>query len=333
VVEAMYSFEQLLSIGGNAHWGDEIEKLAYNALPATISADMWTHQYDQMTNQIRCERLPEDHVVFGTNGPESHLFGLEPNFGCCTANFNQGWPKFAMSTFMKSEKGLASCLITPSEVAFEFDGANISCKLDTEYPFRNTARYTLTTDKPVRMELLLRIPACAKSATVNGKPATPGEFYAIDQQWIGKAEILVAFEFKVELVERPRDMRALWYGPMLYSVAIDERWEKLEYEAKGVERKFPYCDYEIFPESPWNYGFAGDCFKVSEKPIGEYPFCAKDAPVEITASLSPIDWPEEYGVCAVTPTSRKALGEARDVRMIPYGTTTLRMTEMPVVEK
>ena len=32
----------------------------------------------------------------------------------------------------------------------------------------------------------------------------------------------------------------------------------LEYTRAGVERRFPYCDYEIYPESEWNYGFADD---------------------------------------------------------------------------
>jgi hypothetical protein len=45
-------------------------------------------------------------------------------------------------------------------------------------------------------------------------------------------------------------MQVFWRGPLLYSVAIDERWEKLEYTRDGVERVFPYCDYELYPESP-----------------------------------------------------------------------------------
>ena len=54
--------------------------------------------------------------------------------------------------------------------------------------------------------------------------------------------------------------------------------------------------------------------------------------MEISARLAPVDWPEEYGVAAREPRSRKAIGEARPVRMIPYGCARLRMTEMPTVE-
>lgn len=114
---------------------------------------------------------------------------------------------------------------------------------------------------------------------------------------------------------------------------IDERWEKLEYTRDGVERKFPYCDYEIYPQSPWNYGFTSDThFAVKENPVSETPFSTQQPPMEITAMLAPVDWPLVDGVAAMEPRSRKAQGEPRPVRMIPYGCARLRMTEMPTVE-
>ena len=76
--------------------GDQLERLAFNALPGTLTDDMWAHQYNQEPNQVECSlhRKP-----WTTDGPESNLYGLEPNFGCCTANFHQGWPKLAASLF------------------------------------------------------------------------------------------------------------------------------------------------------------------------------------------------------------------------------------------
>ena len=334
VVEAMYSYEQLLEISGDPLWGDYLEKLAFNALPATISADMWTHQYVQQTNQIRCSRLPEDHVTWGTNSPEANMFGLEPNFGCCTANFNQGWPKLAMSAFMRTEDGLASTVLVPARVATEINGAAVQCELITEYPFRDTLVYRVSVDNPVEFELSLRIPAGAESATVDGEPAVPGAFYTVKRLWSDTTEVTVKLEFACRLVDRPRNMKVLWRGPLLYSVAIKERWKMLEYTRNGVERKFPYCDYEVYPESRWNYAFADESgFVVKEAPVGAFPFDGAQPPVEITAPMAPVDWREEYGVAAIQPVSNRPIGPTREVRMIPYGCARLRMTEMPMAEK
>lgn len=334
VVEAMYSYEHLLAISGDPVWGDYLEKLAFNALPATISADMWTHQYVQQTNQIRCSRLPEDHIAWGTNGPDANMFGLEPNFGCCTANFNQGWPKLAISSFMKAEDGLVSAVLVPSEVTTQLNGVGVRCSLITDYPFRNALKYRVSVDSPVEFALHIRIPACAERAKVAGTDAEPGTFFTVSREWRDTAEIDVELSFACRLVDRPRDMKVLWRGPLMYSVAIQERWEMLEYTRNGVERKFPYCDYEVYPESRWNYAFAdGGAFEVTEAPVGDIPFSGTEPPLVISASMAPVDWREEYGIAAVKPVSAKPIGPLERVRMIPYGCARLRMTEMPMAEK
>ena len=53
VVEYMYSLEVLLAILGDPALADRLERIAFNALPATFSPDMWAHQYDQQANQVR----------------------------------------------------------------------------------------------------------------------------------------------------------------------------------------------------------------------------------------------------------------------------------------
>ena len=104
VVEYMYSLEVLSSIFGDPYFGDLLEKITYNALPATFSPDMWTHQYVQQANQVVCCDTGDinnpNNRLYNSNGPRANLFGLEPHFPCCTANMHQGWPKFASHLWM-----------------------------------------------------------------------------------------------------------------------------------------------------------------------------------------------------------------------------------------
>lgn len=333
VVEAMYSYEQLLAITGDSFWGDILEKLAFNALPATLSPDMWTHQYDQMTNQVQCSYLPEGHVVFRTNSGESHLFGLEPNFGCCTANFNQGWPKFALSSFMKSEHGIAVTSLVPSILNTVVDGVPVRCEIKTDYPFRGSVSIEVSTERPVHFELAVRVPSFAETAEMDGRSVKTGGFFRLERSWEGVQTISLNLEFCAGLVSRPNGLVCIECGPLLYAVKIKERWVKHEFTRDGVARNYPYCDYEIFPESKWNYALVSDQAVVEEHDIGDYPFSPEGAPVFITVQMAEIDWGMEHGICRELPASRVPLGPPEEVTLIPYGCTNLRLTEFPFIKE
>src|SRR5690606_28793855 len=91
-----------------------------NALPGTFTPDMWAHQYDQQANQVAC--VVGKHV-WTTNGDAANVFGLEPNYGCCTANLHQGWPKFAAHLWMAIPGGgLAAAAYAPCVVRTQGPG-------------------------------------------------------------------------------------------------------------------------------------------------------------------------------------------------------------------
>lgn len=331
VAEAMYSCEVLLSAAGDSFWGDLLEKEAFNCLPATTTPDMWAHQYVQMTNQISCSRIPEEGVPFNSNGGEAHMFGLEPNFGCCTANFNQAWPKFALSALMRSGEGLAVISMVPVQAKVIHDGAEVNLQIVSEYPFRDEAVIEVTTDRPVSMELLIRIPGFAKEAFVDGEKAEPESFYRIYRTWEGSTRIPVRFVFDTLLTDRPFGAKAVVRGPLVFSLPVEAQCRILEYTRDGVERKAPYCDYEFTPVSDWNYGFCSDSFEISHGKIGDYPFSVEEPPVCLKTKMVKVPWEEKYGVCAVEPSERKALDEPEEKVLQPYGCTNLRMTEMPYI--
>lgn len=329
VVEAMYSYEWLFAITGNTEWLDWLEKLAFNALPATISPDMWSHQYVQMTNQVAA--FPMSKPPFRTNNYVAHTFGLEPNFGCCTANFGQGWPKFALTSFMKTENGIASCAITPASIKTEINNVDVYCESETQYPFRDTVTYKITTSAPVTFTMSIRIPSFADSAEINGENVETGGFVNITKEWSGTETINVKLHFSPSIIQRPDDMVCVWRGPLLYSIAIDEKWERVEYICGGVERKFPYCDYYIYPTSKWNYALADDTFEVKENDVVS-GFGGDEPPVEMTAKMFEVEWEFANGYCSPKPKSLKPISTIQNVRLIPYGCTNLRMTEIPYIK-
>ncbi len=326
IVEQMYSYEQLFAFTGDNKWAERLEVLAFNALPATISEDMWSHQYDQMVNQIACIKLfPFSH--FGTNGPRAHLFGLEPNFGCCTANFNQGFPKLALSAFMHSQGRIINSVMLPSVLKAE----GVSIELKTDYPFENKARYTINAQR--EFDFVIRIPSFAKNVRVN-KKANKTEDVEIRVKE-GKTDIELEFDVDVRLTDRPNKLKAVRAGSLIFSLAVPFEEKRIEYTARGVERKYPYCDYELLPKGDWNYAFCSDDFSLKFNGVGEYPFSKDKPPVTVVADMQKINWGTRIklkSVCRKTPKSLKPISDIEKAELFPYGCAKLRMTEMPLIK-
>ena len=327
VVEQMYSYEEIFAHTGDNKWAERLEVLAFNALPATMSEDMWTHQYVQQVNQIACQKTMI-MAPWSTNGPYAHTFGLEPNYGCCTANFNQGWPKLALAPFMHKDNTIINALMLPS--VLKDKGTTIT--LETEYPFKNKMHYIIDSDKA--FDFIIRIPRFAENLKVNGKDvATADVDLSINK---GTTEIEIEFETTPYLKKRPNDLYALQMGSLVFSVPVAYDKIMREYTKKGVERKFPYCDYQFVPKTPWNYGYAGAEFEVSYNERGEIPFSQSSPPVTIKANMQQIEWGLKFpykSVCRKTPKSKLPVSDIQKIELCPYGCARLRMTEMPILDK
>lgn len=335
VAELMFSCEVLYMLTGKRVWADRLEKAAFNALPATIDDNMWTHQYDQAVNQIACIKFP-GKSFFSTNNSEAHLFGLEPHFGCCTANFNQAYPKLALNTFLRDERGIHVAMLLPAALQTTIGGVGVKLTCETEYPFRHTATFKVKVDSPVRFALSIRIPAFAKQVTLCKKPIKArGHIITLNRKWSGEETLTLSFGDTPRLVSRPYGLKVVEYGPLVFSLPIETEYRKHEYVKNGVERKSPYCDYELIPHSEWRYGFAENSFEVIERGGDEIPFSSKNPRLVLKTKLSRVDWDYAEGYATVAdkaPRSRRALSAPIDAYLYPYGCAKLRMTEMPMTK-
>ena len=76
---------------------------------------------------------------------------------------------------------------------------------------------------------------------------------------------------------------------------------------------------------------ANDKFELSEQEF-DAPFNPENPPVVLTTELVEIEWGFNCGHCDRLPKSTNPLGIIQKIKLIPYGCTNLRMTEIPFVK-
>ncbi len=286
VVEAMYSLEVLSGVLGDARLGDRLEKLAFNALPATFKKDMTAHQYDQQCNQVICSAKGEH--VYVNNGADSNLYGLEPNFGCCTANLHQGWPKFASHLWMKTlDGGLAVVAYAPCVIETKIQGKPVKVTVETEYPFRDKVAITVTVSEPMTFPLRLRLPGWMAEAaldapeldySVDGRIVPLRATFAILKEdlhrwrghfplnvhWSESKTLRLEFWTSVRLYQGVNDTMAIIRGPLVFALPIEPEWRK-------VKDNPQFADWEVYPKSPWNYAIQIDRKDVEQSITYRHP--------------------------------------------------------------
>lgn len=326
VVEAMFSYEQAFAILGSPSLADRLEKVAYNALPATLSDDLWSHQYDQQPNQIACTRA---HRQWSTNGNDSNLFGLEANFGCCTANLHQGWPKFVSSLWMATrEGGLAVVAYAPSQVHTRIGDSDVIIDEDTEYPFRHTVRFLIHTSSPRAFALHLHKPGWASAMDIkaNGETSSlPG----LTRTWKDGDTVEIEFQSVPRITRWFHNSAVFEHGPLVFALPLDAQWKQLQSYAEKS------ADWQLESHDHWNYGVSKCEVSVQTHTLATVPFDVQHPAVTlgVRGRLLP-EWTASENSAGPLPASPVHSQQPEQVlTLVPYGSAKLRVTAFPSLDE
>ncbi|MGO4290659.1 beta-L-arabinofuranosidase domain-containing protein [Chitinophaga sp. RAB17] len=346
VVEMMFSLESILEISGDVSYADQIEKIAFNALPAQISADFMTRQYFQQANQVMATR----HIRnFDVNHSGTDLcYGLLSGYACCTSNMHQGWPKFTQNLwYATTDSGVAALLYAPSEVkVYVGRQTPVTFKEETNYPFEESIRFTLSTPKKVSFPFHLRIPAWCKKGIIkiNGKvwqEAGGNQVVKIAREWTPGDVVELQLPMHIFQNTWFENSMSVERGPITYALKIGEAAREVTNTIDPVDNGQNYT--EVRPTTPWNYSLIAtpdnklqDRYKVTTTGVmPAYPWSSAQAPISIKTTAKRIPswllYNEMTGPIPYSITYGMEMGAEEEITLIPYGCTKLRISQFPVV--
>jgi hypothetical protein len=345
LVEYMFSLEKMLQISGDLDYAEQIERIAFNALPAQSDDEYMNRQYFQQTNQIRATRFNRN---FDTNHAGTDIvFGKLNGYPCCTSNMHQGYPKFVQNLWYATlDNGLAKLLYSPSTVhARVGNGTEVIIEEKTDYPFSDKIEFLVNPQQEVAFPIYLRIPVWCKNPElfINSKQVEftlQNRLICINRYWKTGDKIQLTLPMEVNISRWYERSATVERGPLVYSLKMHERKKFKKF--RGDDKKwFGEKYFEIVSNSPWNYalietpeGQMDSQYKVYFDNIDKFPWNTQNAPITIkTTAVKVPNWKLYNESCGPVPYSiayGMPFGKKDSITLIPYGCTKLRITEFPI---
>jgi hypothetical protein len=285
-IERIISDGIAVNILGDASIGDNLESIAYNSLPAHTTPLMQQMTYYQLPNQVTCtlgaHGFTQDYDNSTVPGPHS-------GYPCCCYNWHAGWPKFVSEMWSATpDHGLAAIAYGPNQVKTTVaNGVPITITQTTDYPFKESIHFQIDPQRAANFPLLLRIPTWAAGASIriNDSPIRdikPGTFARITRTWQSGDRVDLLAPMPVRTSTWINNSLGIQRGPLAFSLKIKEDWQK-SHDYQG-----PFDEYQILPQSPWNYALDVDRnlpnIQVKEQPVSDIPFDPAAPPVIMTLS-------------------------------------------------
>ena len=326
---------------GDGGWADRIEKGIFNGGLGSITKDFKTMQYFSCPNQV---------IATGESNHNRFKHGLTwmayrpiHETECCIGNLHRYMPNYVARMWLKDKKGHpVAALYGPSAVTYDLgDGLEVKIEEKTEYPFEERIVFEFTFLKngkvindPVNMDFTYRIPEWSTAGQKG--------FHTVSKAWKSGDTFTVDLPMKIEIVDNPHTGKSVQRGPIVYAYAVPalvEEDNKIYDNLAGKVSANPdFKSWKMTPSGKWNYALVESGLKdikVEATGAKGFPFDPATVPYVIKVPVKGVKgWTlqEDRYTPPLPETFETEDGDVEYIPLVPYGSTTLRLTIFPTVE-
>ena len=248
-IALMFFAERLSRIERNSEYTDIIEKVLYNTILASTSANGKGFFYD---NYLEC--IPE-FLVF-----QQRRHGIRDEYhtcSCCPPNITRLIADLGRYIYSSCSEGINVHQYISSESSFKIDGDSVHLKQDSGFPWKGSSNLTLNKVSGKEFSLFIRVPEWDQNMKVeiNGNNVSFKKIkgYAqIKRTWKEGDEVSLSFDLKPRVVRSLSKVRynvqraCVFRGPLLYCMESIDNGPYLNQILMNQDQKLEAVDDELF---------------------------------------------------------------------------------------
>ncbi|MHA1884260.1 MAG: hypothetical protein ACW96S_04350, partial [Promethearchaeota archaeon] len=175
-----------------------------------------------------------------------------------------------------------------------------------------------------------------------------GTFFRITREWKNDDEVSLIVPSKITFEPRYNNAIAILRGPLVFSYNPEEEqiemkkiWSKAAKLRKDDTSNIPsrVKDWEIYPRTPWQYALveplSAKIVTINENMKNFQCFNHENPPLKLKVKVVELsNWGLEFEAALPPPSNPiPKSGTIKELDLIPYGCTNIRITEFPVMKR
>lgn len=250
LTEMLFSLSSSIQKSGDAAHGDWMENIAFNAAQGARLPNGRAISY--LTADSRLEAVASRKDAYAIGGSIGR-FKFSPTHEdvacCCNPSAIRFMPHYTSQMWMglQEEAGVAVICYGPSSVEFKAGNVPVKISEETNYPFSNEIKFTVSVENPTAFTLLLRKPAWATTFELNTNDKSISEdsgWVSLRGTWRSGDIVTLYLEGGIKSVPYANGSHALFHGPLQYVLPLKSEMKPIKSYA------VPHLhDLEILPSN------------------------------------------------------------------------------------